>query len=85
MAIYYYYCVNNVKKELNDSLEKEIVGFLNYNEGGELYIGIDDDGNIVGVEYSNDIQKRVVNRIKKYISFPTLMIHPFGDIPYFLI
>lgn len=25
------------KKELNDSLEKEVVGFLNYSEGGEIY------------------------------------------------
>jgi len=38
------------KRILNDSLEKEVVGFLNYHEGGEICIGIDDQGIIVGVE-----------------------------------
>ncbi|HCX62593.1 MAG TPA: transcriptional regulator, partial [Clostridiales bacterium] len=61
-----------LKKELNDSLEKEIVGFLNYNEGGELYIGIDDNSNVVGVENSDDIQKRVVDRVKENI-YPSTM------------
>lgn len=45
------------KKELNDSLEKEVVGFLNYSEGGEIYIGIANDGVVSGVEDSDDIQK----------------------------
>ena len=32
------------KAELNDKLEKEIVAFLNNQEGGTLYIGVDDEG-----------------------------------------
>ena len=32
------------KVALNDKLEREIVAFLNYREGGDLYIGIADDG-----------------------------------------
>lgn len=32
------------KRELNDKLEKEIVAFLNNQEGGVLYIGLDDKG-----------------------------------------
>jgi len=43
------------KKELNDSLEKEVVGFLNYAEGGEIYIGIEDNGFVFGVENSDDL------------------------------
>ncbi len=31
------------KRQLSDDLEKEVVAFLNYREGGKLYIGIDDD------------------------------------------
>ena len=27
-----------LKRELNESLEKEVVGFLNYYEGGELLL-----------------------------------------------
>jgi len=32
------------KQELTDSLEKEVVSFLNYKEGGVIYIGIDKAG-----------------------------------------
>lgn len=28
-----------LKRELNDKMEKEVVGFLNYHEGGTIYIG----------------------------------------------
>ena len=38
------------KAELNDKLEKEIGAFLNNKEGGVLYIGVDDNGNPVGIE-----------------------------------
>jgi ATP-dependent DNA helicase RecG len=38
-----------LKRELTDSLEKEVVTFLNYREGGSIYIGIADDGTVVGV------------------------------------
>ena len=39
------------KRELTSELdiEKEVVAFLNYKEGGYIYIGIDKDGSIVGV------------------------------------
>ena len=30
-------------------LEREVVAFLNYREGGIIYIGVDDDGKAVGV------------------------------------
>lgn len=60
------------KKELNDSLEKEVVGFLNYFEGGEIYIGIADDGTIIGIENADDTQKRIIDRIKNNI-FPSTM------------
>ena len=39
------------KRELTPDLdiEKEVVAFLNYKEGGYIYIGIDKDGSTVGV------------------------------------
>lgn len=37
------------KVELNDKVEKEIVAFLKYQEGGILYIGLDDDRHPTGV------------------------------------
>ena len=60
------------KRELNDSFEKEVVGFLNYSEGGEIYIGIGDDGTAIGIENADDAQKRIVDRIKNNI-FPSTM------------
>ena len=37
-----------LKKVLNDSVEKEIVAFLNTNNG-TIYIGVEDNGNVVGI------------------------------------
>lgn len=38
-----------LKKILNDTLQKEIVAFLNSFDGA-IYIGVDDDGTVIGVE-----------------------------------
>jgi len=40
------------KRELSKDLdiEKEVIAFLNYHEGGIIYIGIDKEGSVVGVE-----------------------------------
>ena len=41
-----------LKRELTRELdlEREVVAFLNYREGGIIYIGIDDNGSPVGVK-----------------------------------
>ena len=36
------------KQELTDKLEKEVIAFLNYREGGIIYLGIDKNGNKIG-------------------------------------
>jgi predicted HTH transcriptional regulator len=68
--------VENSKTELkvvlNDKLEREVVAFLNYHEGGNIYIGIEDNGNVVGVEDIDDIQLKIINRIKNNILPQTL-------------
>lgn len=55
------------KRMLTDKFEKEIVAFLNYHEGGILYIGIDKNGDIVGVENADQCQLKIVDRIKNNI------------------
>jgi len=60
------------KRELNDKLEKEIVGFLNYKEGGVLYIGVEDNGKIVGIDDVDSMQLRIADRIKNNILPSTL-------------
>ena len=58
------------KRELTPELdiEKEVVAFLNYKEGGYIYIGIDKDGSTVGVSDVDDCMLRLKNRIKHNIS-----------------
>ncbi len=60
------------KAALNDKLEKEIVAFLNYREGGDLYIGIADDGTVVGVDNADEMQLVIADRIKNNILPATL-------------
>lgn len=58
------------KRELTKELdiEKEVVAFLNYREGGIIYIGIDDKGKPIGVKDIDDVMLRIKDRIKAGIS-----------------
>lgn len=49
-------------------LEKEVVAFLNYSEGGFIYIGIDKFGNTSGVEDTDGDMLKIKDRIKSNIS-----------------
>ena len=61
-----------LKADLNDKLEKEIVAFLNNREGGILYIGIDDKGNPVKNSDLDSMQLKIADRIKNNILPSTL-------------
>ncbi|MDO5970289.1 putative DNA binding domain-containing protein [Flavivirga aquimarina] len=54
------------KRELNDKLEKEAIAFLN-DKGGVIYLGVDDDGRVVGLDNSDDVQLKVKDRLKTNI------------------
>ena len=41
------YC--ELKMMLTKDIKKEIIAFANTN-GGKIYIGVDDDGNIIGID-----------------------------------
>src|SRR5680860_738770 len=49
-------------------LEKEVVAFLNYHEGGLVYIGIDKTGTILGVADPDGDMLKIKDRIKHNIS-----------------
>lgn len=55
------------KRELSDGLEKEVIAFLNYREGGIIYIGIDKDGNTYGLADSDSDQLKIKDRLKNNI------------------
>lgn len=46
-------------------IEKEIIAFLNYREGGYIYIGIDREGNAIGVHDTDGCMLKLKDRIKK--------------------
>ncbi len=63
---------NEFKVELNDKLEKEVVSFLNA-LGGNIYIGVSDNGEIVGIDENIDkLQLVIKDRIKNNIAPFTL-------------
>lgn len=63
---------NEFKEVLNDKLEKEVVCFLNSN-GGNLYLGVNDSGEIVGINDNiDDLQLKIKDRIKNNILPATL-------------
>ena len=55
------------KREVTDSLEKEVIAFLNYHDGGIIYIGIDKSGNTFGVNGADALQLAIKDRIKNNI------------------
>lgn len=54
------------KREYVDDVKKSVIAFANTN-GGTIYIGIDDNGNIVGVEDLDNTCLRVSNAIRDTI------------------
>jgi predicted HTH transcriptional regulator len=60
------------KRELTDGLEKEVVAFLNYKDGGVIYIGIAQDGRVYGVEDPDGVQLAIKDRLRNNIQ-PSIM------------
>ncbi|MDR0381235.1 MAG: putative DNA binding domain-containing protein [Oscillospiraceae bacterium] len=60
------------KRELNDRFERAVVSFLNYAGGGEIIIGVDDDGTAYGVTDADAEQLKIVDRIRNNIRPQTL-------------
>lgn len=58
------------KQELNNDvdIEKEVISFLNYYEGGIIYVGIDKQGKVVGVSDIDGDMLKIKDRIKNNIS-----------------
>lgn len=56
------------KQTLTDSLEKEVVAFLNSKEGGSIYLGVSNDGNVIGLPNPDEIQLKIKDKLKHNIS-----------------
>lgn len=57
------------KQELNPNvdIEKEVVAFLNYHEGGYIFIGVDNEGKIRGVSDPDGDMLKLKDRIKNNV------------------
>lgn len=60
------------KEQLNDDFEQEVIAFLNYKEGGIIYVGINKNGQVVGMENTDLTQLQIKDRIKNNIQPSTL-------------
>ena len=55
-----------LKRQVVDDIRKTVIAFAN-SEGGTIYIGIDDDGTVVGVKDIGDEMLRLSNIIRDAI------------------
>ena len=60
------------KEQLNEDFEQEIIAFLNYKEGGIIYVGVRKDGQVVGLKDVDLTQLQIKDRIKNNIQPSTL-------------
>ena len=66
---------NEFKVKLTDKFEEEVISFLNTN-GGNIYIGVNDNRDIVGVNGNIDLLQRTIkDRIKDNIMPSTLGLY----------
>lgn len=54
------------KLQVTDEIYKEVIAFAN-TDGGVIYIGIDDNGNAVGIEHVDETYTRITNGIRDAI------------------
>jgi ATP-dependent DNA helicase RecG len=54
------------KREYTDDIRKAIIAFAN-SDGGKVFIGVEDDGNVLGVANPDDATLRVTNTIRDSI------------------
>lgn len=54
------------KSQVTDDLYKEVIAFAN-TDGGTIYVGIDDDGNVVGIDPVDETYTRITNGIRDAI------------------
>lgn len=65
-----------LKRELTDSIKKEVIAFAN-THGGSIYIGVDDQGNVVGLDDIDETMLELGNMLRDSIH-PDIMM--FVDI-----
>lgn len=55
-----------LKSEINSEFKKEIIAFAN-TDGGEIFVGVSNDGEVIGVNNSEDVMAQIGNMIRDSI------------------
>lgn len=55
-----------LKREYTDDIKYTVVAFAN-TDGGKIYIGLNDDGTVQGVENIDDVMLRVTNMVRDVV------------------
>ena len=63
MPVYSESTTVELKREINADFQKEIVAFAN-TDGGDIYIGLEKDGAVVGVDNPDEVMAQVGNMIR---------------------
>ena len=64
-----------LKQDFSESIRKEIIAFAN-SSGGKIYIGIQDDGEVIGVHSADQMIQRIANIVRDSIKpDATMFVH----------
>lgn len=64
-----------LKEIVTDDIKKEIIAFANCN-GGKLYVGVQDDGTIIGVDDADNVSLQISNMVRDTIKPDvTMFVH----------
>ena len=71
------------KSQMLEDLYKEVIAFAN-TDGGIIYIGVDDQGNLTGIDHMDDTYTRITNGIRDAIQpdvtmFVRYVLQPPGN------
>lgn len=66
------------QREVTDAIKREVIAFAN-THGGELFIGIDDDGTIIGLQHADKTLEAVSSMLHDSIQ-PDILVHTFLEV-----
>ncbi|MCH7323313.1 putative DNA binding domain-containing protein [Solibacillus sp. MA9] len=66
------------KRKLTKDVKREVIAFAN-TLGGELYIGIDNDGSVLGLKNAKKVSKSVSNMLRDSVQ-PDISVHTFIEL-----
>lgn len=67
-----------LKREVTDGLKKEVIAFANTN-GGEIFIGVEDDGTVIGLSNAHKDLESISNMFRDDIK-PDILVHTTAEI-----